>query len=94
MSVVRRRRGWKVRGGDHAGWLPVDAATPLPAPVREVTLEVQIEDDGAGCLLLHVADDRSTFGDTWHETLEAAEKAALEDFGLRPSDWESGGDPA
>jgi hypothetical protein len=92
MAVIKRRRGWRVTigGEQHRGWIPAGAATPLLESVREVTLDIQIESEAGGYLLVYGAPDGSVHGDTWHDTLEGAEAAALESFALELSDWETG----
>lgn len=60
-------------------------------------LDVTIEQDdaGSGFLLIHAARPSSTCpepvppcaGDSWHETLQDAEAAAYEMFGIAPEDW-------
>jgi len=90
MTLVRQKRGLRMMvGGDqHRGWLPPGASLPLPEPVREVTVDVSIEEDDAGFFLITSSTDRSIFGDTWHETLASAERAAFKRFGITPADWD------
>jgi hypothetical protein len=91
MALIKRRRGWTVKiGGDqHRGWLPENAATPPPEPICDVILDLQIESDPGGYLLVYAARDHSVYGDTWHASLAAAEAAAFEWFGVGGSDWET-----
>lgn len=90
MSVVKSRHRWKtsVGGEKHRGWLPAGAAMPLPTPAREVRLNVHIEHGAGGFLLVYFSEDGTLCGDTWHATIGEAEAAALDQFGLAPSDWE------
>jgi hypothetical protein len=92
MTVLRRASGvpHQYGGEEHRGWLPPGAATPLPTPVRNVTLDITIErDEGAGFLLIFQARDDPSFGnDYWFDTLSMAEAAALEWFGVGPDRWE------
>jgi len=90
MKPVRQKRGLIVTiGGDqHRGWLPAGAALPLPEPIREVALDLSIEEIDAGFLVITSSADRSISGDTWHETLASAERAAFEAFGITPTDWD------
>jgi hypothetical protein len=91
MSVIKQKLGWKVTiGGDqHRGWIPRGATEPLPEPAREVSLDVRIEKDPGGFLLITSSTDKSISGDTWHETLESAERAALQRLGISSADWET-----
>jgi hypothetical protein len=52
--VVKRVDGWPVTfGGEaHSGWLPSNAATPLPTPIERDVLDVTIEKIDAGYLLI------------------------------------------
>jgi len=75
-------------GEEHTGLLPAGAAKPLPTPVRDVLLNVEIQFDGSGYLLCYSSTDGTVFGDTWHETLSDAERAATEYFGIDGSEWE------
>ncbi|MCA1816877.1 MAG: hypothetical protein LC746_10800 [Acidobacteria bacterium] len=90
LTVVKRISGFKthVGGTQHSGWLPAGAAKPLPTPVREVTFDLEIQFDGHGHLLCYASQGGELYGDTWHETLEDAELAAAEKFGIRPGQWQ------
>ena len=98
--VLKKVEGWPFTfGGElHSGWLPPEAAPPLPRPTHRELLDITIEqeDGGGGYLLIYEARPSQTCaepvrapcaGDTWHETLEDAEDAAQEYFGVRPEDW-------
>jgi len=77
-----------IGGEQHTGWLPDGAATPLPTPIREVKMKLEITDDGGGnCLLIYESEDRSVSGDTWHHSIEEAKLAAHEYFGIRADEW-------
>ena len=88
-GVVKRVVGLPIRigGEEHTGWLPPGAATPLPTPIRDVVLDIEIQYDGDGYLLCYEAREGGFSGDTWHESLEDAELAAAESFGVQPSQW-------
>jgi hypothetical protein len=75
-------------GVPHSGWLPPGAAIPLPTPVRKVSLDIEVQFDGFGYLLLYSAPDGSFHGDTWHQTLADAETAARNAFGVQSADWQ------
>ena len=96
--ILKRVEGWPVTfGGEvHSGWLPPNAATPLPMPIEHEVLDVTIEAEGGGYLLIWTARPSETCrelgppktGDTWHETVENAEAAAQESFGIEKHHWE------
>ncbi len=78
-------------GEEHRGWLPPGAAIPLPTPVRTVTLDMTIEAEGPGYLLVFAAREDPEFGnDYWFDTLADAEAAALDWFGVGPDQWQVG----
>jgi hypothetical protein len=89
LQLIQRVDAFPVRlgGVPHSGWLPTGAATPLPTPVRDVLLDLEIQFDGFGYLLLYFTPDGSFHGDTWHQTLDDAEIAARDAFGVQPTDW-------
>ena len=91
ITVVKQILGHRVTiGADpHSGWLPAGATTPLPTPARVVVLNVTIEFDGSGYLLCYESVDGSLANDSWHQTLEEAEQAAIESFGIRASQWQT-----
>jgi hypothetical protein len=90
-SVVKRIRSlpFQFGGEEHSGWLPPGAAVPLPTPVQNVLLDIEIQFDGAGgYLLCYAARDHAISGDTWHETLTDAQSAAADMFDVDESEWE------
>jgi len=89
MSVVKRISGLQVKigGEQHTGWLPAGTAEPLPMPVRLLTMDIEIIDEGSGYLLCYAAREERVYGDTWHATLADAEQAAAEEFGVEASQW-------
>lgn len=91
MKVVKFIHGRPLRigGEEHTGWLPPGAAKPLPTPVRDVLLDVEIRFDGSGYLLCYWSTDGTVFGDTWHESVSDAENAATDYFGIDGSEWTS-----
>jgi hypothetical protein len=94
MRVIKRISGHQVRigGTQHSGWLPEGAAHPLPTPVRDVVFNLEIQStEGSGYLLCYVSQAGDLYGDTWHQTVEDAEEAAVEDFGVRADQWEGAG---
>jgi len=91
VSICREKRGWPVSvvGSQAAGWKPVDPRTAPVETSRRVLMDVRIDEDAGGYLLVYAADDGSVYGDTWHATLEEAEQVAEELFELRDSDWDA-----
>jgi hypothetical protein len=92
MTVVKRITGLPVLvGGEkHSGWLPAGAAVPLPTPRRDVVMDLEIQFDGHGYLLCYASRDGSVSGDTWHQSLAEAERAAAETFGVQSAQWQPG----
>ena len=91
MTVVKQILGHHVTlGGEpHSGWLAEGATVPNPTATRDVALNITIEFDGSGYLLCYASDDGAFANDTWHQTLEDAEQAAVENFGVRFDQWET-----
>jgi hypothetical protein len=97
--VVKKVAGWPCTfGGEmHSGWLPANAASPLPTPEEHEVLDVVIEHLDGGYLLVWQACPSETCresrppktGDSWHETLADAEVAAREWFGIEAQNWTS-----
>ena len=89
--VIKRVVGLAIRlgGQQHSGWLPPGAANPLPTPARDVLIDLEIEFDGSGYLLICQAQDGSFCWDTWCESMEKAEMQAAEEYGIQPSQWEA-----
>jgi hypothetical protein len=75
-------------GVEHTGWLPPNAAKPLPTPIRDVTVDLFIEQEGPGFLLIvSCAEDGRISSDTWFDRLADAVEAAEQEFGVRPEQW-------
>ena len=91
MTVVKQILGhhFTFGGEPHSGWLPDSATTPRPTPTLEVALNITIEFDGSGYLLCYASDDGAFANDTWHQTLEDAEQAAVENFGVHSDQWQT-----
>jgi hypothetical protein len=89
--AIKQIRGWRLTlgGEEHDGWLPASAAQPRAQPVREVTVNLEIRFDGHGWFLVFDSDDPEFHGDTWHQSLEEAQRQAEADFGIQPSQWEN-----
>jgi hypothetical protein len=90
MHIVKRARATVQEGGaEHSGWLPSDSSAPAPTPLRTVTYLVRILDIGSGFLLDYLEEGAPHGFDSWFETLQDAERAARDEFGLQESDWET-----
>ena len=81
-----------VGGEPHRGWLPPGAATPLPTPRREVTINATIEFDGSGYLLIIESTDGSVRGDRWHETVDDAREELRAWFDVPVTAWQDAPD--
>ncbi|QDU36307.1 hypothetical protein Mal4_05920 [Maioricimonas rarisocia] len=96
-APIKKVKAWPFAfGGEgHSGWLPAGAAVPEPTPVEHELLDVTIESDEGGYLLIWAARPSPTCedlrppksGDTWYETLEEALAAARNHFGIQHEDW-------
>ena len=93
VTIVKQIKGHHltVGGESHVGWLPGGAITPLPTPTRDIVLNITIEFDGSAYLLCYTSEDGAVANDYWHETLEEAEQAAAEHFGVRADQWQAPG---
>ncbi len=91
LDIIKRIDVWpfQIGGVEHSGWLPSEATTPLPTPIHVLVLEIEIHRADSGFLLCYSSQDGSFSGDTWHCSLEEAERAATELFGVKQSDWRS-----
>ena len=94
-SVISRidRFQATVGGEPHSGWLPSNAAKPLPMPKKDVVLSFTIEFDGVGYLLIVDSADGSVGGDTWHQSVEDAQATAETWYGVPTSTWIAGEPP-
>lgn len=89
LSLVSRVDNFRVTigGQPHSGWLPPGAVQPLPTPEREVVLNLVIESDGSGYLLIVDSPDGSLRGDTWHQSVADAQAQAESRYGVPPALW-------
>jgi hypothetical protein len=60
---------------------------PLPTPRRTVAVDFSIESDGMNYFLVSNAQDKSFCWDSWHQSLEDAERCAADQYGIRPEQW-------
>lgn len=94
--VIRELPGVAVRfgGEEHSGWLPPGAAWPPPTPAEVAVVDFEIIELAGGYVLEYHSRNTRHWGDTWHETLEDAQRYAEEDFGIEPEEWQSAGHSA
>ena len=74
-------------GEEPQGWLPPNAARPLPTPVRRAILDLRIYEVEGGFSFEWVSRNTGDQGDTWHQTLEDALHQASFQFGIEPAEW-------
>ena len=79
----------KIGGEQHTGWLPENAAVPLPIPLRELLFNFEIKEleNEGGFLLLYESQNEELYGDTWHRTKDEASEAAEEWFNIPKDLW-------
>jgi hypothetical protein len=90
MRTVREIKQHQVifGGQEHAGWLPDQAAKPMPTPERHVVVDFAIvQEDSSSFLLIWSGPDKETSGDTWHPDIDAAIEQAESWFGIEPDEW-------
>jgi hypothetical protein len=90
VSVIKHIGGISYTSGGvaHSGWLPPGAVAPLPTPILHHTLDLAIEHEGNGYLLIFTSREDPSFGnDYWFERLSDAEATASEMFGVAPAQW-------
>lgn len=74
-------------GQRHSGWLPKGAGEPKPVPVEPDVLDIQIDEESGGYLLIWSGRLTGRHGDTWHETLKQSEQQAEANFDIVPGQW-------
>jgi hypothetical protein len=89
MKAVKQVIGFPFQfGGEHhSGWLPSGTTEPLPTVVEKVLLNIYICESDGGYLLNWEAVGSEKWGCTWHPTVVEAQAQALNDFGIKESDW-------
>ena len=95
MAVLKRKHNWKVTvvGNQRNGWAPVSTGAVVSGVVHAVLFDFEIQSDPGGYLLVYASSGGALYGDTWHETLDAVEQAAFEQFGIPRSSWDPGDAP-
>ena len=74
-------------GEEHSGWLPPGATKPLPTPIENVILDLEIEATEGSFILCWSSNDGLYSGDNWYEQLNDVVAAASDLFGVEPSQW-------
>ena len=89
MKVIEQVIGKVVEfGGETAsGWLPENAAKPLPTQPRLLIFDVRILEGPAEFILEWQAADGNYCNDSRHATIEEAKTEASERFGIASSEW-------
>lgn len=49
---------------------------------------LEISEEGGSFFLLYLDDKCECFADTWHQTLESAQREALLSFGITAGEWQ------
>jgi hypothetical protein len=90
-GIIERISALPVRFGgvEHSGWLPPGAAKPLPTPIEDVLLDLDIVEEDDGFLLCWSSGDGRHKGDRWFERIEDARREAAEAFGAEQSLWQN-----
>ena len=93
MNVIKQVLGRVVvfDGEESNGWLPANAATPLPTQPYQMVLDVRILEEDAGFTLEWQSAHGDYSNDSWHATIEEARTEAMERFGVAPSEWQEVG---
>ncbi len=88
MRVVKQARVVLREGGvEHSGWLPHGVSEPVRTPERIVTYDVRLVEIQGGFLLESQEAGVAHGYDSWFETLQQAEQAAREEFGVSANGW-------
>jgi hypothetical protein len=91
MKVVKQITGKNIKfgGEEHEDWLPPNASLPKATAIENPTIDVQIVEEADGYLLAWQSQSGSKAGDTWHETIEDAERQAENQFGAEEWEWQN-----
>ncbi len=90
MRVIKQARVVVREGGEeHSGWLPHGTSVPERTPERTTSYDVRLVEFEGGFLLESQEVGAAHGYDSWFETLQQAERAAREEFGLTEAAWAS-----
>jgi hypothetical protein len=79
----------RLGGAQHNGWLPIGAAEPLPTPVVQVVVDLEIVGDANGAMLYWYGSD----GSRWNysrESVQGAIEQADYSWGVDREEWSPG----
>ena len=62
----------------------------MPVPVRQLPdpAWLEISEEGGAFFLLYLDASAQCFADSWHRTLESAQREAMLGFGVSREDWQ------
>ncbi len=91
MVLIKRHSAVPIRfgGEEHSGWLPANAAKPLPTPVEEALVDFEIREVEGGYLLQWYSQNTGHRGDLWYETLQGALEQASNEWDIEPEEWQA-----
>ena len=61
----------------------------VPVPIEQLPdpTWLEISQEGHDFFLLYLNADGECIADTWHQTLESAQKEGMLAFGIKPNEW-------
>ena len=89
MKVIEQVIGKAVEfdGETASGWLPSNAATPLPTQPRQLVFDIRILEGDSEFILEWQSRNADYSNDSWHASLVEAKTEASERFGIAASEW-------
>ena len=95
-SRVERKVNMKLRarvrsvGGESRNYLgTVENSEPIAVKRLPNPEWLEISQEPDGFFLLYIDANGDCFADTWHQTLESAQREALLGFKISPEDWKA-----
>lgn len=90
MKILKQVLGKAIQfgGHEHSGWLPANALAPQSTPIVNAVLDIQILETEGGYILEWKSRNTNHSNDSWHKTVEDAERQAKIQFDVKPSEWE------
>ena len=82
-----RARVRKVSGESTNYVATIQDEKPVPVEQLPNPTWLEISEEGGAFFLLYRNDDGECFADTWHQTLESAQREAMLGFGIPPEEW-------
>jgi hypothetical protein len=65
----------------------IEDEKPVPVEHLPNPTWLEISEDGGAFFLLYINEDGECFADTWHQTLESAQREAMLGFGITSEEW-------